>query len=135
MARKKLRNVTVDGATYLWRLETRYVRSANHDLHARTTFVVYLEGYRNSPGRVVFVTLADPMAGAPLKIGYAFALADSQVVRMNLHEPRHVASIIRMLRKLGWDATSPGLFAVSDGNRHLPELAAAAAAGASNSAT
>jgi hypothetical protein len=81
-----------------------------------------LEGHKASPGRLCFTTLADAQAGAPLQSGYAISV-DGEQVQLNLNQPRHAASMVRLLRELGWDPLLRTPFVVQDANRYLRRLA------------
>jgi hypothetical protein len=128
MPRPKLRKISLDGAAYLWRIEVAYLGVRTPALRARSTFTVYLKGHKASPARLSFTTIADAQAGAPLHSGYAIAIDDDepQPLKLNLNEPRHAASMIRLLRELGWQPELRTAFTVEDGNRYLRRLEAAA---------
>jgi hypothetical protein len=122
VARAKLRKLVVDESPYLWRVESVYIRTADGSHCARTTFVVYLNGYNTSPARICFTLPADAMMGAPLNSGYQITLDSGLAARCNLNEPRSAAALVRLLRQLGWAPESGRPYHAEDATELLPRL-------------
>lgn len=105
--KKKLRKIVISHETYLWKIETKYVQlnSEIRDFTAKITVTVYREGFRNSPLKVHFETVSDPIIGTVLT---------SHAFPENLYKPSNIETIITKAIQQGWDHTA-GSFTIRNG--------------------
>jgi hypothetical protein len=104
--KKKLRQIVVDGQTYLWRFTPGYVATHDpaHPWQCHDHFTAYLLHAKVSPLHVSFLTWEDPVMGGPLRTGMPLDLDErhSEVWRVNLHTPKYAAWIIQRALEGGW---------------------------------
>jgi len=116
--RNKLRSITVDGESYLWRFSPGYERTGCAAAYCRDIFTAYRKGQKLSPLRIVFSTWEDPVIGGPLRVGAPLDVdtaGDPNAYGANLHTPGVASRLIARARQLGWDPASRAPFVVSDG--------------------
>lgn len=125
MAKKKLRNIVVDGKTYYWSFRPGYQRTddpANpfccHDL-----FTVYAETNHTSPLRITFVTEDDAIIGGSLRTGAPIASGDSNTRKINLNTPKWAVILLREGLKRGWQPNAHSVsFTIENGVELLTQL-------------
>jgi len=111
MGKKKLRKIVVDGTPYLWAFRPGYIQPdpTVRDYLCSDQFLAYVEGHKNNPVRIRFITREYPIAGGPLRCDGPLLLDDSESLRANLHTPKWAAVLIRLALKQGWQAQSAPL--------------------------
>lgn len=115
--KKTTRQLVVDGQRYLWRFHPRYreIDDPFSSYECVDVFSAWREGYPRAPLRLVCSTWEDARIGGPLRSGAPLEIGDDDSPRMNLHEPRWAAAIIREAVRSGWRPESlPKPFAVTD---------------------
>jgi hypothetical protein len=104
MAKKKLRQIVLDGKIYLWRFIPGYVKFGEglHQWECRDRFIAYLQFTRKSPLQIHFCTWEDAVIGGPLRVGASLNLDNSGPSGINLHTPGWAAWLIRHALNAGW---------------------------------
>ncbi|MEW6127301.1 MAG: hypothetical protein AB1757_09695 [Acidobacteriota bacterium] len=121
----KSRKIVVDGMTYMWRFAPGYEKTgeAANRYRCHDIFTAYIHEYRHSPLQAHFITWEDPVIGGPLHMGAPINLYDSTSPRINLHEPKNAAKMIRLALQLGWQpANGKKPFVIENGQDILAEL-------------
>lgn len=98
---KKLREIVIDEAVYLWRLKTAYteVDPACREYRARVNLTVYLEGMKNTPLIVNFDVPDDPYLGTGIT---------SSANDQNINRPAYVRMLIEEGIEKGWSPEEGG---------------------------
>jgi hypothetical protein len=110
MAKKKLRKIVIGGHDYLWGVKTEYIRKQRDypDYETHITFSAYLEGYKNTPLIIHFLTW-ESVSGNPLTSGCG---------EFSLHWPSVVKVLILGGISEGWDGRQTRL-TIEDGQHIL----------------
>ena len=101
MAKKKLRKIVIGEHDYLWGIKTEYLAKKIDypDYDAHITFTAYIEGYKNTPLIIHFLTW-ESLYGNPLTSGCG---------KFNLHLPSVVKVLILGGISEGWDGRQSSL--------------------------
>jgi hypothetical protein len=121
MARQKLRNISIDGTDYLWRVRSTYERvDPYRSLYRRyELFDAYARSERSSRLRIVFLVWDD----SKLSTRPCIFLDGTGKNEVNLHAPKWAAILIRSALQSGWQPTAHARpLTIADGVELLVEL-------------
>jgi hypothetical protein len=123
MARQKLRNISIDGTDYLWRLRSRFDRvDPTRALYRRyDLFDAYARSERSSRLRIEFLVW-DDIDPSPRSRIFLDGTGKNNV---NLHAPKWAEVLIRAALQSGWQAMAHARpMTIPDGVDLLVELGA-----------
>ena len=130
MPSRKLRNLNVDGRTYLWRVHHRHeARCEDGELRCIEVFTAFLREHERRPVRILFPATDQHGPGYPGESGVVVDYRNPSR-SINLNRPRLARLLIELALDAGWSpGESPGEFVVPNGfellREHADELAEA----------
>lgn len=98
--KNKLKKITVEHAEYVYLVTDKY--------HSRTdtntlTIKVFLNGEKQTPLIIDFLTFDDYIMGQPLKSGIGLMnTVTSSIEKVNINEPRYIQQLIIKGREKNW---------------------------------
>ncbi|URC14683.1 hypothetical protein [Flavobacterium sp. B183] len=113
-----LRKITVEENVYWYKSVTKYAL----DIEAATfEITIFLEGHKQTPLKISFVTWEDLYAGNPLNTGVVLTrVFDKETESVNLNRPKYIRECILYGLKKGWNGGNK--VAVIDGLEILKSL-------------
>lgn len=116
--KNKLRKITIDNSKYLWLVTGKY----HSETETNTlTLKVFLEGYKQSPLLIEFLTLDHYYVGQVLNSGISLINKKTNSTDVvNINEPGFVRKLILKGIKAGWTGMSK--IDKQDGLQYLEEL-------------
>lgn len=98
--KNKLRKIVIDNSKYLYVVTDKY-HSENET--NTLTLKVFLEGYKQSPLVIDFLTFDNYYMGQVLKSGVSLKNRNTDVMEIiNINEPRFIRKLILQALKNGW---------------------------------
>ena len=96
-----LRKITVEENVYWYKSVTKYAL----DTEAATfEITIFLEGHKQTPLKISFVTWEDLYAGNPLNTGVVLTrVFDKETESVNLNRPKYIRECILYGEKEGWN--------------------------------
>lgn len=96
-----LRKITVEGNVYLYKLINGF--ELNTEM-ATLEITIFLEGFKQTPLKISFLTWEDLYAGNPLKTGVnLIRLPANEIELINLNRPKYIRECILYGLKMGWN--------------------------------
>jgi hypothetical protein len=113
-----LRRIMIDHAEYLYYINTQYNKAAETNL---LTLRIFLNGQKQTPLIIEFLTLDDHIMGQPLNVGITLInKKDDLPVKVNINEPKWIRELILLGLKNGWTGTNK--IEKQDGLKYLTDL-------------
>ncbi|WFB69854.1 MULTISPECIES: hypothetical protein [unclassified Chryseobacterium] len=116
--KNKLRKITVNAVEYLYLVADQYYFESKTNT---LTVKVFLNGQKQTPLIIKFMTVNDYVMGQPLKSGVKLfnKIKNTEEV-VNLNEPKYIKELIVLGLKDGWSGTN--LITIKNGLNYLSEL-------------
>ncbi|KYH03907.1 hypothetical protein A1704_19230 [Chryseobacterium cucumeris] len=116
--KNKLRKITVNAVEYLYLVADQYYFESKTNT---LTVKVFLNGQKQTPLIIKFMTVNDYVMGQPLKSGVKLfnKIKNTEEV-VNLNEPKYIKELIVLGLKDGWSGTN--LIIIKNGLNYLSEL-------------
>lgn len=116
--KNKLRKITVNAVEYLYLVADQYYFESKTNT---LTVKVFLNGQKQTPLIIKFMTVNDYVMGQPLKSGVKLfnKIKNTEEV-VNLNEPQYIKELIVLGLKDGWSGTN--LIIIKNGLNYLSEL-------------
>lgn len=113
----KLRKITIDKSEYLYKISIDYYSVGAN----KVTLTAFLSGHKLTPLVIDFLTLDDLYKGEPLHVGEQLLnLKTSELVRVNINEPKYIRELILLGIKNGWEGTN--IIPNQNGLEYLTEM-------------
>lgn len=96
-----LRKITVEDNVYLYKTKTEF--GLNTEI-AKFEITIFLDGYKQTPLKISFITWEDLYAGNPLNTGIMLTkLSTKEKEVVNLNRPKFIREFILYGLKMGWN--------------------------------
>jgi hypothetical protein len=101
--KNKLRKITIDNNVYLYIIRNDYYSFGANKL----TLTIFLNGHKQTPLVIDFLTLDDLYKGEPLHVGVQLLnVKTNELLRVNINEPKYIREFILLGFKNGWTGTN-----------------------------
>ena len=102
--KQKLRKLVHKDKEYLYRVDTAYNRK--EDYNSLLSVRIFLNGEKNTPLCVDFITIEDAFMGQPLNGNIKLLNKTTQTEdNINLNEPKYIPKLIDWVETQGWTGT------------------------------
>jgi len=99
--KQKLRKLIHKGKEYLYRINTAY--NTKKDSTSLLSVRIFLEGEKNTPLCIDFITIDDKYMGQPLNGNINLLNKNTQTKEtINLNEPKYIPKLIDWAEEQGW---------------------------------